>query len=375
MRRIFAGCAYTILLLVSGRMSAQIPFQQGINLTNWFQSSSASQIQFNRFSKKDFQNIKSLGCDVIRLPINLHAMTNGAPEYVLDPLFFSFLDQAVDWAEELDMHLILDNHTFDPSAPTGPDIGSVLVKVWSQMAAHYKDRSEHIYYEVLNEPHDISAELWGSIQQTVIDAIRAHDTNHFIVVGGVNYNSYNNLNSLPVYSDSRLIYTFHFYDPFVFTHQGASWTSPSLETLTGVPFPYRSNAMPSVPNALKGTWVESLMNTYASDGTVAKIKQQLDIAVSFSIQRQVPVFCGEFGVHIPNSNNEDRVAWYAAVRNYLNEKNIPWTIWDYRGGFGLFKKDSNELFDYDLNIPLLEALDFNVPDQKPYPAGPQAKSF
>ena len=375
MRRFSIRYVGSIMLFLSGTLSAQVPFQQGVNLTNWFQASSASQIQFTRFSKKDFQNIKSLGCDVIRLPINLHSMTNGAPDYVLDPLFLSFLDQAVDWAEELDIHLILDNHTFDPSAPTDPNIGVVLVKVWSQMAAHYKDRSDHIYYEVLNEPHDISDVLWGGIQQTVIDAIRAQDSNHFIVVGGVNYNSYNSLNTIPVYSDTKLIYTFHFYDPFIFTHQGASWINPSLVPLAGIPFPYRANGMPPGPNALKGTWVESLMNTYANDGTVAKIKQQLDIAVNFGIQRGVPVFCGEFGVYIPNSNNEDRVTWYTAVRSYLNQKNIPWTIWDYQGGFGLFNKDSNELFDYDLNAPLLEALGFPVPVQKTYPTGPQATGF
>ncbi len=374
--KIYKFCLLMALLQsVPGGLYAQVLFQRGVNLTNWFQSASASQIQFNRFTKKDFQDIKSLGCDVIRLPINLHAMTSGAPDYTLDPLFLSFLDQAVDWAEELDIHLILDNHTFDPSAPTDPAIGPVLVKVWSQMADHYKERSDHIYYEVLNEPHDISDATWGSIQQSVIDAIRAYDTSHFIIVGGANYNNYNNLSILPSYTDTRLIYTFHFYDPFLFTHQGAGWTSPSLVPLSGVPFPYRSNAMPAVPNSLKGTWVENAMNGYPAEGTVAKVKQQLDVAVNFGKQRQVPVFCGEFGVHIPNSNNEDRVTWYAAVRNYLNENEIPWTIWDYRGGFGLFEKDSYELFDYDLNIPLLEALGFVVPDQHTYPTGPLTNGF
>ena len=70
---------------------AQMPFSRGVNLTNWFQTSSAQQIQFTKFTKQDFINIKSLGCDVIRLPINLHAMTSGSPEYTIDPLFLLFL--------------------------------------------------------------------------------------------------------------------------------------------------------------------------------------------------------------------------------------------------------------------------------------------
>ena len=63
-----------------------LPFHKGVNLTNWFQTDSPQTIQFNKFSKKDFERIKSLGADVIRLPINLHYMTSGAPDYTLDPL-------------------------------------------------------------------------------------------------------------------------------------------------------------------------------------------------------------------------------------------------------------------------------------------------
>jgi endoglucanase len=60
---------------------SQVPFHRGVNLTGWFQASTAQKIQFRKFTKKDFIEIKSLGCDVIRLPINLHGMTAGAPHY------------------------------------------------------------------------------------------------------------------------------------------------------------------------------------------------------------------------------------------------------------------------------------------------------
>jgi endoglucanase len=356
-------------------LTGQIPFTRGVNLTSWFQVSAARQIQFSKYTKKDFERIKLLGCDVIRLPINLHAMTGGEPDYLLDPLFLEFLDEVVNWAEELELHIILDNHTFDPATNTDPAIGSTLVKVWTQMAGHFNGRSPFVYYEVLNEPHGIDDATWGSIQQDVIDAIRSVDTEHYIVVGGAGWNSYNNLDELPVYADNKLIYTFHFYDPFVFTHQGASWTDPSMGSLAGVPFPYRSVDMPSTPNDLKGTWVGSAMDNYATDGTLAKVKSLIDIAVNFKNQRGVPVYCGEFGVYIPNSNNDDRVYWYDEVRRYLEEKNIPWTIWDYQGGFGLFEKGTNELFDYDLNVPLLEALAFSVPPQEVYVRKPNTTGF
>jgi endoglucanase len=369
------------ILLFSTHLYAQVssttelPFSKGVNLTNWFQASSPGSIDFSKYTYEDFSDIKSLGIDVIRLPINLHSMTLGDPDQTLDPLFLFFLDQVITWAEELDLYLILDNHTFDPSDATDPQIGDILNPVWLQMAQHFSGRSEKILYEILNEPHGISHNLWNSIQGDVIQTIRSVDTTHTIIVGGADYNSYNSLSKLPVYDDNNLIYTFHFYDPFVLTHQGASWTTPSMTDLGGIPFPYEASAMPRFPTSLQGTWVQGAFNNYNNEGNANFIKQKIDIAVAFSQQRGVPVFCGEFGVYIPNSDNESRVNWYKVVVDYLNESGIAWTIWDYHGGFGVFEEGGEGLFDHDLNVPLLESLGLNVPPQTDYIISPDSSGF
>jgi endoglucanase len=361
------------LILSAFVIAQQNPFNRGVNLTGWFQTDSAKRIQFTKYTKKNFQELKSLGVDVVRLPINLHSMTNGSPAYTLNPLFLFFLDQVVDWAEELQINLILDNHTFDVTQATDTNIAQVLIPVWIQMALHYKNRSNKIYYEVLNEPHGITDAKWNQIQQTVVTAIRTVDSIHTIIVGPANWNSYNNLSALPVYSDTNLIYTFHFYDPFLFTHQGASWTD--LGSVSGIPFPYNAQRMPVCPPALQGTWVQSTFNSYNLDGTVQRVQNWLNSAANFKKTHNVPIFCGEYGVYIPNSPDTDRVYWYQEVRSYMEEKNIPWTIWDYQGGFGLFKKNSNELFDNDLNIPLLSALGFTIPPQTEYIQKPDTTGF
>jgi endoglucanase len=362
-------------LLLAVSVWAGTPFNKGINLTNWFQGQNAHQIQNNKYNLNDLQNIKSLGTDVIRLPINLHAMTNGAPEYVIDPLLFRFLDQVVDWCETLQVHLILDNHSFDPAVPTDTSIVQILIPVWRQMAAHFKNRSPLIYYEILNEPHGISDADWNGIQQRVVKAIRQIDSTHTIIVGPAGWNSYNHLSAMPQYADTNLIYTFHFYEPFVFTHQGATWTNPSMAALAGVPFPYMASRMPDCPADLQGTWVENALNDYPNTGTVGYVRQQLDVAFQFAAERSVPIFCGEMGVYMVNSPPTDRNIWYRIVRSYLEEHQTPWTMWDYQGGFGLFEKGSNELFDYDLNVPLLEALGFNVPQQREFVLQPDSVGF
>lgn len=351
----------------------QNPFTRGVNLTNWFQANDAKAIQFSKYTKHTFEELKSLGVDVIRLPINLHFMTNGSPNYILDSLFLFFLDKVVDWTEELDISLILDNHTFDVNQSTDTNVDQILIPVWTQMASHFKSRSNKIFYEVLNEPHGISDVRWNQIQQAVVTAIRSVDQAHTIIVGPAGWNSYNNLAAMPVYSDSNLIYTFHYYDPFIFTHQGANWTD--LGPIAEVPFPYDASRMPTFPSQLAGTWVQTSWNSYPSDGTVQKVFNLLSKAVSFQNVRNVKMFCGEFGVYIPNSPDSDRVYWYEVVRKYLEQYNISWTIWDYQGGFGLFEKNSNELFNYDLNVPLLTALGFNTPPQTDYIQSPDTTQF
>lgn len=365
-----------VILVLSGsvQLNAQNPFNKGVNLTGWFQTGSTKSIPFSKYTKQDFQNIKSLGCDVIRLPISLHFMTNGAPDYTIDPLLFTFLDQVVDWAEEVEINLILDNHTIEGA--NSISVEAPVIRVWPQMAKHFKDRSDFLFYEILNEPHTITTAQWSVIQKKAIDSIRAYDTKHTIIVGGSGYNGISELAKLPVYTDQNLIYTFHFYDPFLFTHQGATWPSPSLGDLGGVPFPYDITRMPECPVSLKGTWIEGSLNTgYKNDGLVSKLKSTLDIAIAFANTRGVKIYCGELGVYNLKSPESDRAIWYTEVCSYLTEKSVPWSMWDYQGGFGLFNKGSNELFEYDLNVTMAEGMGLTPPEQQVYESKPDSVAF
>ncbi|MCL1959752.1 MAG: glycoside hydrolase family 5 protein [Spirochaetes bacterium] len=340
------------------------PFSKGVNFSGWFEVNNAQRIPFTQYNEQDFANVKSLGADVIRLPVRLNDMTSGAPDYRLDPLLLKFLDTAVNWAEKYKLYIIIDNHSFHPVNRTPDDVDKVLIPVWAQIAQRYRDRSEYIVYEILNEPHGISDKRWGEIQGRAIEAIRRTDTKHLIIVGGTDYNSYNKLSSIPAYSDPNIIYTFHFYDPFMFTHQGASW-SPPMEYLSGVPFPADPKRMPKLHSKLRGTWVESAMKDYPRDAVPSKLLGILDMVTAFSIERNVPVYCGEYGVYIPNSLPEDRVVWYQLITNALDNRKISRTSWDYFGGFGIFNFDGKGDFHSDVNINIVRAMGFTPPAQSP----------
>jgi endoglucanase len=364
----------TILILSSVQLFGQNVFNKGVNLTGWFSAGNVKSIPFGKYSKKDLENIKSLGCDVIRLPITLHYMTGGTPDYVIDTLFYYYLDQVISWTDELGLKLIIDNHTIDDA--NSKDVEIPLLKIWPQMANHYKEFSTNIIYEILNEPNTFPAADWAKIQVKVIDTIRTIDTIHTIMVTGADWGGIYGLTNLKKLADTNLIYSFHFYDPFLFTHQGASWASPSMIDLGGVPFPYDAARMPACPASLKGTWIESSLNTsYKTDGTIAKLKSALDGAIKYASTNGVKIYCGELGVYTLKSPDADRIEWYKAVAGYLTEKSVPWTMWDYQGGFGLFNKGSNELFEYDINRPMAEGMGFTPPPFKEYVLKPDSVGF
>lgn len=367
-----------LLLLIPGNVFSrgstarapvtQVPFSRGVNLSGWFDEvpKNAQEIH-NRYSERDFINVKQMGFDTIRIPIDFYLFTSRAPAYTIDPFLFRMLDVAVDLAEKHQMYIILDFHP-ENQPVIDKSIESFLLPVWRQIAAHYKNRSEYVIYEILNEPWGISDEDWGRIQGEAIKAIRSIDQNHWIVVGGTNYNSIETLFLLPEYDDDKLLYTFHFYEPYLFTHQGVGSTNPSLENLAGVPFPFRKNRMPFIPRELRGTWVEtSLSNRYYHDGNIKTVKKILQRADDFSKQRNVPVFCGEFGALKRNSLPRDRVQWHKLVREELGKYGIPWILWCYDDNFGIFNSQLDGAFTWvsigdvytDLNVELIRALGLN----------------
>jgi len=338
----------------------QFPFKKGVNFTKWFETRSFSDINFTKYSEQDFINVKSLGADVIRLPVRFHDYTLPGKKNKIDEGLFILLDTIVDWAEKHQIYLILDNHSFHSIDATDAKIDKILIPVWKQLAKHFKKRSDYIIYEILNEPHGIADELWNKIQENTVKAIRKIDKKHKIIIGGTNYNSIEKMTKLPIYRDANLIYTFHFYDPHIFTHQGAMWNRPSLAPLSGLPFPLGGNSLPEVHETFKGTWVEESLKNYSQDSMFSKLCETLDKAYYFSRENNVPIYCGEFGVFMLQSPEDDRVEWYKFICEELEKRNIPWTCWDYFGGFGIFKTQERGKFPEDLNSYIIKAMGFKV---------------
>jgi len=335
------------------------PFEKGVNFTNWLEYRSAEQINADMFTKQDFCNAKDLGCDVIRLPIHFERICRAEDGYIIPQKILNILDNVAAWAAELQMYVIFDFHNATHAESYTPaDVENILNPVWTQLASRYKDASPYIVYEIMNEPHGIDIPVWNAIVERVFRLIRGIDREHWIIVGGADWNSTAAMKTLPDFQDDKVIYTFHFYDPHTFTHQGAPWCH--MERVIGIPFPYDPQKMPPLPeNPTEGE--KRCFTQYPENGKLEKVTECFDQYAEFSRERNAPVYCGEFGCFM-SVPDEMRVQWYRIVASLLAERGISRTSWDYYGTFGIFKRVERGVrpcFPEDLNRPLLAALGLN----------------
>lgn len=349
----------------SPQIQKRLPFSKGVNLPVWMES---SRLNTALYGKKDFENIKSLGVEVVRLPVWFEIWNEGAPDYKVSPECFEMIEKAASWCQELGMFLIIDFHNdCNGSSKTNPKIEQILLKVWPQVAERCKNMGSFVIYEVMNEPHFASGNpkgdiaKWAKIQGNALKAIRAVDPERLVIVGGGDWNSLDSMLALPDYKDENLIYNFHDYTPFLFTHQGAPWTY--LKRITKIPFPYSKEKMPPLPKNATADERREWTN-YQKDSSEQNLCSPLDKAVEFANKRGAALMCNEFGVSLKYADPKERVNWYRLKCGWMDERKIIRVSWDYTQEFGLFKSTSQTRFPEDLNAPLLQAMGYKVPAGK-----------
>ncbi|TVZ37186.1 aryl-phospho-beta-D-glucosidase BglC (GH1 family) [Alteromonadaceae bacterium 2753L.S.0a.02] len=145
--------------------------------------------------KSHFKAAKTFGANVLRIPVHPVAwQERGAKAY------FELIDEAVTWANELNLYLILDWHSIGnlhTELYQHPMYETSLAETksfWRQVSARYKGVSTIAVYEIFNEPTRyggqlgaLSWERWREINEEIIDIIYAHDQQVIPLVAGFNW--------------------------------------------------------------------------------------------------------------------------------------------------------------------------------------------
>ncbi|MCA9150493.1 MAG: glycoside hydrolase family 5 protein, partial [Planctomycetales bacterium] len=178
-----------------------------------------------------FQEIARAGFDSVRVPIRWSAYADESNQISAD--FMAKIDAVVQQAESAQLAVILNIHHFDELYADPAGQRARMLAIWRQIAEHYRDASDAVYFELLNEPHDkLAGDDWNQLLADALSVVRQSNPQRPVIVGGDNWNSAASLATLKLPTDDRnLIVTFHYYQPFKFTHQGANWVNNSSEWL------------------------------------------------------------------------------------------------------------------------------------------------
>lgn len=115
----------------------------------------------------------------------------------------------------------------------------------------------------------------------MVSALRKADKQRTFIIGATNYISIYELSRFVRLADENIIYTVHFYEPFLFTRQGAPWLGNQAATV-GVPFPYNVEKFPALNSKAKNTSGESNYYQYKNDGNEQSVKGKLQIVKNWA---------------------------------------------------------------------------------------------
>lgn len=211
-------------------------FLKGVAFGNDFWFSTPTNTHHNEL---DFQRVKNMGMNTIRFYLNYRFFEDDSNPYTYKQSAWDWLDQNIAWAKQHGIYLILNMHTPQggyQSQGNGSALWEVeenqnrLIALWKAIAERYKDEKIIAGFGPLNEPvPTISKSKWNILAQNLIDGIREVDEHHLLFIEKAIYvqnsnEGYENLN-FPDIEGNNIVYEFHSYEPYLYTHQLFDWAN------------------------------------------------------------------------------------------------------------------------------------------------------
>lgn len=205
-------------------------------------------------TRESYAELAAMGFNSVRFYLNYGLFEDDDNPYVYKESGFEWIDKNVSWARENGMCLVLNMH-YPQGGYQSQGAGhklwedkenqNRLVALWREISRRYKDETGIIGYGLLNEPvvpasdANLGTDKWAALMEKMIKAVRESDKKHLIFLENIlafqdedsyemDWNTKNDRHNFAVSSTrENIVYEFHFYSPFTFTHQGLSWTNAS----------------------------------------------------------------------------------------------------------------------------------------------------
>lgn len=332
---------------------------RGINLGGFLSQCNHEKEHYQSFiTQKDIQQIANWGFDHVRLPIDCEVLEHEDGSDNEEDIVH--VTDTVNWCKEAGLDIVLDlhkaygydfNYAGDVAANnlfTSKELQDRFVNLWSKIAKRYSSY-DNVAFELLNEVVEKENALaWNKLIDRTVETIRNITSDTLIIYGGIQWNSVKTLKLLDVPKHDNIMFTFHFYEPLIFTHQKAYWVK-GMDKEKDIFYPesmdyyneeskvlgYQGEVVTKAETKLMGTEFITEM-----------VKEAIDAAEKAGVR----LYCGEFGV-IDRAPIEDTFRWFKDVNDVFRENDIGFSLWSYKNmDFGLIDEHYDEIRDRLLSI-------------------------
>jgi hypothetical protein len=366
--------------------AADFSVKRGINLDIWttwpdekLWGDEAAILPYPEWRKSvgaaELTALKAAGFDFVRMPVDPAPFLSAKTLALRDLLYASVLD-SVKLANKAGLKVVVDLHLI-PSDIRSVDMARIMAEPdlfdayvdMVRMMARTLSRQDPamVAFEPMNEPVidcDDKGSLWPQRLQRLFAAARASATRLTLVLSGACYSSAAQLARIvpEMIADDNIIWTFHSYEPFLLTHQGATWAGDFIRYVTGLPYPLHE-----APRAELEAERENIRARIKSDapftrrlGMLAYLDEQiafmdtreeldalmdapLDTVAEWAQKHGISpqnILLGEFGMIRQEYGNPHvvpgryRAAYVADMIARAERHGFPWAIWSYGGAFG-----------------------------------------
>ena len=284
-------------------------------------------------TRDDIEYIASLGFDHVRLGFDQIVLEE--KPFVYRKSIINILKRFVAWCEEFSLRPVLNMHKavgnycdiLDESGlMQTPALQERFIAVWTMLEDEFS-KNENVVFELLNEVVSATADEWNAVAESTLSAIRAKNSNRLVVIGGIEWNNPPGLDHVRIFDDENVIYTFHSYAPFEFTHQRGVLQKDPL---------YYNRAM-AYPSGDIERYRDYHRVVHGNNNAYAKYDS---MGIEFLRDELAPVkrfiernpdkvlWCGEFGT-IRHADIRSRENWMRDMIAILKEWDVPYCVWNY----------------------------------------------
>ena len=393
-RRVVAGLGALAMPSVGRAQSRGPRLRRGMNLWPWFSLTREFPAPRTDYDWPPFQPgravpvrgdlaaLRSAGIDFVRLPVDPGPLLafSGAQR---ERLFADILG-AVELCNDEALTVVVNLHPNGATHHFNPRnlVGDVMAPLFMRYLGLVRDLAARlagldparVAFEPLNEPpQDCGAADWAVMQSELLRTARSAAPNLTLVATGACGGMIAGLEALDPSRDPNVIHTFHFYEPYVFSHQGAPWMSgePIYRYLNAVPWPASAGSKQATLEAVAVRMAADSATPAAEKRDVARtidrvleeyfnanpdkrfIERYFARVTAWADRHRVPrerILLGEFGALRSDDRYvaapaADRARYIRDVREVCEAAGMPWAFWNLFDGTGLTIDDWSRSFD------------------------------